>query len=77
MASALQSNAIVSNLFPAVVRDKVLGPKQDQIQDLNPKRRLQTYLREDDPGNKTAGQSSSSAPIAEFFSETTVRKFTR
>lgn len=75
MTSALQSNAIVSNLFPAVVRDKVLGPKQEQKHDETPKRRLQTYLREDTPDNKSGEQSKApNAPIAEFFSETTVRK---
>ena len=77
MTSALKSNAIVSNLFPAVVRDKVLGPKNGQDREENPKRRLQTYLREDTRGNKGDGQSGGSdAPIAEFFSETTVRKCT-
>ena len=74
MASALQSNAIVSNLFPTVVRDRVLGPKSD-IKESAPdtqKRRLQTYLQEA-PG-KTMSSSDGKTPIAEFFSDTTVCK---
>ena len=72
MSSALQSNAIVSNLFPTVVRDRILGPQGDTKESAmeTPKRRLQSYLRDDTPGKK--GEGNANAPIAEFFSDTTV-----
>ena len=73
MISALQSNAIVSNLFPTVVRDRVLGPKPEAAPDSN-KRRLSSYLREDaEGGNDKSAEKST--PIAEFFSDTTVCKY--
>lgn len=76
MASALQTNAIVSSLFPNVVRDRVLNPgvvgatESSAFNEGTPKLRLKSYLRED--VKKATGQESKSSPIAEFFSDTTV-----
>jgi Adenylate and Guanylate cyclase catalytic domain len=73
LGTATRSNAIVSSLFPSVVRDQ-LYPTSGSISATDAKRgRLQSFL------NETTGSASSSeyqklvgAPIAELYPETTV-----
>lgn len=70
MASAIQTNALVSNLFPGMVRDRVLKPSATASSPgETPKLRLKSYLRED---VNQPNEGPGSSPIAEFFSETTV-----
>ena len=80
LSVALQSRAVVSNLFPQVVRDRIF-PSQDSS---NPKERistaklrLQQFLRSDDEKDEITSpvvKSDDNVPIAELFSETTVSK---
>eukprot|EP00523_Entomoneis_sp_CCMP467_P017961 CAMPEP_0168810014 /NCGR_PEP_ID=MMETSP0726-20121227/3381_1 /TAXON_ID=265536 /ORGANISM="Amphiprora sp., Strain CCMP467" /LENGTH=1234 /DNA_ID=CAMNT_0008862013 /DNA_START=54 /DNA_END=3758 /DNA_ORIENTATION=+ len=80
---AKQSTKIVAGLFPQVVRDRLFKTEEDTKQEkadrmVNAKFRLQQFLRGDGDGNGVApsasetAKSSSIAPIAELFSETTV-----
>lgn len=75
MTSAIQTNALVSNLFPNVVRDRILktdagGAVAKEASGETQKLRLKSYLRDDDKHATTEGSQSS--PIAEFFAQTTV-----
>jgi hypothetical protein len=75
LTSAVQSNAIVSSLFPSMVRDRLAKAHNDAIVANSPKRRLKNIMT----GNKAAASSSTDnnaqsneSPIAEVFSDTTV-----
>jgi hypothetical protein len=79
MQTAVKSSAIVSSLFPQVVRDRVMGMGADE-----PKKKkanafssgedtnfnLQSFLR--NPGDAHAEIDQDSDPIADLFPETTV-----
>jgi hypothetical protein len=74
LTSATQSNAIITSLFPAAVRDRLLedhtGPEKGTWKAAGsmetPKRRLQSFLGDDGvPSTTQIGDSSS--PIAELF----------
>jgi len=85
---AVQSTAVVSSLFPQVVRDRIFpGTQQSSngksgLRVENAKGRLQQFLRGDgdgEEGEDTPEQArgpdkagTSNAPIAELFSDTTV-----
>ena len=82
---AMQSTAVVSSLFPQVVRDRVFPAAEDKKKNAsndrveNAKIRLQQYLKSgDEDGDGVAGgeedHKAGDAPIAELFSETTVSK---
>jgi hypothetical protein len=72
LTSAVQSNAIVSSLFPSMVRDRLARVHNDAIVANSPKRRLKNIMT----GNKAASLSEraqcNESPIAEVFSDTTV-----
>jgi hypothetical protein len=73
MMTAVQSSAIVSSLFPSVVRDR-LFPTEGGDQDTGaetPKLRLQSFLRD---GKGTDSKNNKSEPIAELFTDCTVSK---
>jgi hypothetical protein len=81
---AMQSTAVVSSLFPQVVRDRIFPNKQEEKQSRgdrveNAKLRLQQFLKGDDGGNGESPDDGAdqvgNAPIAELFSETTVSKY--
>lgn len=72
MNTAVQSSAIVSSLFPSVVRDRLFPTEEANTGAETPKLRLQNFLREGKGNDKSAAKSS---PIAELFSDTTVSKF--
>jgi hypothetical protein len=80
MTTAEQTSAIVNAMFPAEVRDRLLGnterrdKKKDRLLPFlteAPKTRLTTFLNN---GDKSAGQEQSpeSKPIADLFPNTTV-----
>jgi len=80
---AVQSTAVVSSLFPQVVRDRIFPTNQQSKQKSadrrveNAKLRLQQFLRSDGDGDEPeqspgANNNNSNAPIAELFSDTTV-----
>jgi len=81
MSAAQQSNAIVSSLFPSVVRDR-LFPQETTSKPTKmietPKLRLQSFLRDgvvkDDSVEIIGKEKVSLAPIAELFPDTTVCK---
>ncbi|KAL7562125.1 hypothetical protein ACA910_019867 [Epithemia clementina (nom. ined.)] len=78
---AVQSTAVVSNLFPQVVRDRIFRSQEEKAirkeRVSTAKLRLQQFLRNDDrahgmemqAGNAHEGEN---VPIAELFSDTTV-----
>jgi hypothetical protein len=75
LTSAVESNAIVSSLFPSMVRDRIAraNANNDAIVANTPKRRLKNMMM----GNKAAPLSEENAqktesPIAEVFSDTTI-----
>lgn len=78
MASAKRTNAIVSSLFPANVRDRILRDAKEQVeQDMKNnkksmfggggKTQLKNFLSEDENGVGVG--NSASKPIADFFPE--------
>ena len=81
MQVAQQSAAVVSNLFPQVVRDRMFSapqkPKSAKEHVSTAKVRLQQFLHNDDEAEAVGGgaQRSENAPIAELFSDTTVSKW--
>lgn len=66
LETAAQTSAVVSSLFPAVVRDRLLQ-KGEKLNTVSAKRRLKTYLHKN-----TQKESVESKPIADLFPETTV-----
>mmetsp|Transcript_18806 Transcript_18806/g.40484 ORF Transcript_18806/g.40484 Transcript_18806/m.40484 type:complete len:1140 (+) Transcript_18806:117-3536(+) len=75
LSVAVKSTAVVSGLFPKVVRDRIFPTEQRDREDngraTNTKNRLQTFLSaKDDKASPV--QSSHDSPIAELFAETTV-----
>jgi hypothetical protein len=79
MTTAVQSSAIVSSLFPSVVRDRLFPIDGQTPRAETPKHHLQSFFNDGAAKQHTsqAGSTSdpSSSPIADFFSETTVSKF--
>lgn len=65
LETAIQTNAVVSSLFPAVVRDRLLGGKGSHLQAESAKLRLKSYL---DKGQKKGKMGSK--PIADLFPDT-------
>jgi hypothetical protein len=80
MRSALQTNALVSSLFPDAIRDRLLsqpstGESTKAKTTETPKARLQSYLRDGTTKALTNDGATESSPIAEYFQATTVRKY--
>ena len=66
MTSAVESNAIVSSLFPDTVRDRLLGGKYQMV---SPSRRLKSFLHGDDDDDDDTDEDQ---PIADLFPNATV-----
>jgi class 3 adenylate cyclase len=78
MRAAVQTSAIVSSLFPSVIRDRLfaaeaeLPTKKDKQGGFHtPKLLMQTFLR-DDGASRTIASSVEDRPIAELFTAATV-----
>jgi hypothetical protein len=78
MSTAKRTNAIVSQLFPSVVRDRIYATEGDAANRkaymlTNTKTKLKTFLNDGASTNndksETSGKSFSAAPIAELFPE--------
>jgi class 3 adenylate cyclase len=81
LQTAVQSSAIVSSLFPSIVRDRLFPAEAQSQSDKNksavpfytPKLKLQSFLREEHgPKSEHNTTEGASRPIAELFPETTV-----
>jgi hypothetical protein len=79
MTTAVQSSAIVSSLFPSVVRDRLFPIDGQTPRAETPKNLLQSFFNDGAAKQNTSQVGSpndlSSSPIADLFSETTVSKF--
>jgi hypothetical protein len=66
MNQALRSTAIVSSLFPANVRDRLMGEENTMLPG---KTRLKSFLH----GNDDGTQTGAAQPIADLFPDCTGR----
>lgn len=75
LKSALQNSAVVSSLFPHSFRDRVLVSQRSAgaERDTTPQGRLQTFLRNNFSVRTEAERAA--GPIAEYFEEATVSKY--
>jgi hypothetical protein len=75
MKTAVQSTAIVSSLFPSVVRDRLYPIEVELIRSDAPKHGLQSFLSDGSPQEHSvqgADKANRSPPIADLFPDTTV-----
>jgi Adenylate and Guanylate cyclase catalytic domain len=68
LETAVQSSAVVSSLFPAVVRDRMFQGDEGDMKPASATRRLKSYLTK----GKKRKNDSSKQPIADLFPECTV-----
>ncbi|CAB9510830.1 Receptor-type guanylate cyclase gcy [Seminavis robusta] len=84
MATAARTNAIVTSLFPSNVRDRIMKDAEDAVNNNKeivpflpgmgeaPKKKLKTFLDEENPGTEDQLVMFKTKPIADLFPETTV-----
>ena len=84
MATAARTNAIVTSLFPSNVRDRIMKDAEEAVANNKemvpflpgmgeaPKKKLKTFLDEENPGTENQLVMFQTKPIADLFPETTV-----
>ena len=69
--AAVRSSAIVASMFPSNVRDRLYEGLQENEKKRKKNGNLKTYLRDND-GNMMSQTDANNAPLADFFTDTTV-----
>lgn len=69
--AAVRSSAIVASMFPSNVRDRLYEGLQENEKKQKKNGNLKTYLRDND-GKMMSQTDTNNAPLADFFTDTTV-----